>query len=442
MSGGFSADVVIPRAELVQGGALTPAVFRNASWFADVWATHCRPGMHLRSIHYKLMSLGSVLMPAGVRPHEGRGHPAADPVQDAIRLPYENTEFCWLYVQKAALAARYWRLVDARDFEEHRSPEPIIHDAGARATPTPSIEIAAAWPESGIPTPIVFGYDYREADQPLTIELWCEKSTMDHILEPLTHTLGVNYQPLTGMYSVTRGVEMLCRLQKPAIVLYVSDLDAAGCNMPTAFADALAHYGPIYAPGVDIRLKQLALTEDQVLAYALPRNVIDHAKASPYNRRFREEHPLGPCELDALEAIHSGELARLVRAAVAPYRDRTLSRRLAQAEAEAERRVHAAWDAETAEARQALMTIDDAIDEVEARLDTALRPHYEAITAVRATFDDELAPLEEERDEVRDQILNTAIEMDLPERPVPAVNVPEDGWLYIASRAESSEGQA
>jgi hypothetical protein len=65
-------------------------------------------------------------------------------------------------------------LVDARDFEEHRSPEPDVN-ADARETPTPGIEIPTAWPMlSSFPERSVTGYDYSEADQPLTVEVWCE----------------------------------------------------------------------------------------------------------------------------------------------------------------------------------------------------------------------------------------------------------------------------
>lgn len=421
--------VVISQAELLHVPGLQLSEYRNACWFADVWAEHCRPGMHLRAIHYKLVSVGTVTMAPGVRPHIGRGRPAADPVLDAIRLPYENTSFCWHVLQKCALAARYWRLVDARDFEEHRSPEAFVN-AVTRETPTPSVELPLRWPDEGFPEPEIVGYDYSDADQPLTIDVWCEKSTMDDVLAPLCTALRVNYQPLTGMFSVTRAVEMLCRLNKPAVVLYVSDLDGAGCTMPTAFADALAHYAPIYAPDVDIRLKQIALTEDQAVRYRLPRNVIDAQEETPYNKRFRAEHPLGPCELDALEAIAPGTLARIVRTAIAPFIDRRISKRLREAHDAATELVTAAWDAQSAEARGGLAQLDAQLAEIQQRLTVALAPHEQAMRDIRATFTEEFAPLEAARDDVRQRVLDETIAVDLPERPQPDVPVPDDDWLY------------
>jgi hypothetical protein len=416
------------RAELQQVRGIQLAEYRDACWFADVWTKHCLPGMHLRGIHYRLVSVGTVTMAAGVRPHEGRGRPAADPVLDAICLPYENNAFCWLYLQKAALSARYHRLVDARDFEEHRSPKPEINTAW-RETPTPGIELPLEWPEDGFPQPEVTGYDYSNADQPITVEVVCEKSTMDDILAPLCRVLRVNYQPLTGMFSTTRLVEMLCRAQKPAVVLYISDLDAAGCNMPTAFAEALSYYQPIYAPHIDIKLKQIALTEAQVVRYGLPRNVIDKEKESPYNRQFRAEHPLGPCELDALEAIRPGELARLVREAVRPYFDKRFSFRLNQAHDDAQAIVDEEWDAQTETVRRLLETIERDMDAIRARRDEELAPHEKIIAEIRARYDEDLRPHEEQRDAVRQEILDQTIAVDLPSRPEPEIQVPEDEWL-------------
>jgi hypothetical protein len=431
------SHVLITQEELWRTPGVTLADYRDACWFADLWAAHCHPGMHLRGIHYKLVSLGTVTMAKGIRPHKGRGRPAYDPVLDEICLPYVNSAWCWWWLQHSSEVARYWRLVDARDFEEHRSPEADVN-AEARAAPTPDVVLPLEWPEEGFPEPVVLGYDYATADQPLTLEVWSEKSTMDDILAPLCRDLHVNYQPLAGMFSITRAVEMLCRLSKPAVVLYISDLDPAGCNMPTAFADALRHYGPLYAPGVDIRLKQLGLTEAQVVAYGLPRNVISKFDETPYNKRFRAEHPLGPCELDALEAIHPGELRRLVREAVEPYSDKTFYRRLRRAERDAEDLVAAHWHAQSAEARAELDRLEDGLMEIHSRLNDELAPLEAQMAAIRARYAEELAPLEDQRDAVRQGVLEQAIEIELPPRPEPEVLVTEDDWLAAVIGEELS----
>ena len=418
--------VVISQAELLHVTGVQLAQYRDACWFANMWAEHCRPGMHLRAVHYKLVSVG-VMMAPGVRPHTGRGRPTSDPVLDAICLPYENTPFCWSWLQKCAITARYYRLVDAREFEEHRSPEAIIH-AETRDTPVPAISLPETWPaDDHFPQPIIYGYDYAEADQPCIIEVWSEKSTMDDVLVPACRGLWVNYQPLSGMFSITRAVEMLCRVRKPAVVLYISDLDAAGCNMPTAFADALAHYGPIYAPGIDIKLKQIALTEHQVLDYDLPRNTIDE---SAYNKRFLAAHPLGPCELDALEAIHPGELQRLVRREILRYRDGILPFRLFEAHRDAQDRVDTQWHVQSADLRAQLDRLQADIDAVRARRDEELRPLEEQIAAIRARYAVELQPLEITQEELRLNVLDMVIEVDLPLRPEPEVRLPDADWLF------------
>ena len=415
--------VVISRAEFLQGQTDAPvSEVKAALWFAEMWSKHGRPGQHLRAVHYTLVSLGTLRLPPGVRPHTGRGRPAVDPVLDAIAQPYENSNFCWTYLLKSANAARYWRLVDARAFEEHRSAEPMLCAAPPAMRWTPSVALPRVWPDADFPTPDVLGYDYRVGDQPVTVELWCEKSTMDDVLAPVCRALHLNLQPLTGYPSVTRLVEMLCRAHKPTVVLYISDLDPAGCHMPTAFADALRHYGPIYAPTIPLWLKPIALTEEQVTRYHLPRNVIDADHAIPYNNKFRAEHPEGPCELDALETLRPGTLAQIVRHAVEPFIDHTLSGRLRHAELEAEQIVTTAWTAQTAAAREQLAPIDEEIRKIWDQESWEL-------AAVREKFRVTLTPLIEQRDAIRTAVLNQRLDVDLPARPEPTVTLPRDGWI-------------
>ena len=60
------------------------------------------------------------------------------------------------------------------------------------------------------------------------------------------------------------------------------------------------------------------LTADQVARYGLPRIPIKDSDAR--KGHFEARYGEGATELDALEAIHSGELARIVRARVDVYR--------------------------------------------------------------------------------------------------------------------------
>src|SRR3989304_3831676 len=89
---------------------------------------------------------------------------------------------------------------------------------------------------------IVEGYDYQEGDQPVHLEIWCEKSTVDDVLVPLCQVYGMNLVTGTGYESITASVVMLQRALeagKRVRLLYISDYDPAGRNMPIAVARQL-----------------------------------------------------------------------------------------------------------------------------------------------------------------------------------------------------------
>src|SRR4029077_218640 len=72
---------------------------------------------------------------------------------------------------------------------------------------------------------------------------------------------------------------------------------------------------------LDIRLAPLVLTAEQVERYRLPRIPIKDSERG--KKHFEVRFGEGAVELDALEALHPGELARIVEARVRFYRDPT-----------------------------------------------------------------------------------------------------------------------
>ncbi|MGH8604948.1 MAG: hypothetical protein ACREXR_19820 [Gammaproteobacteria bacterium] len=83
-----------------------------AKWFSSLWERfHFPQGVHLRRIHYVLVS--------------------QDPlIPDACGAPYANTERCWDLLGKASKAARYLDLVPIDAFPDKRNPEPEIYEHG------------------------------------------------------------------------------------------------------------------------------------------------------------------------------------------------------------------------------------------------------------------------------------------------------------------------
>jgi hypothetical protein len=86
---------------------------------------------------------------------------------------------------------------------------------------------------------------------------------------------------------------------------------------------------------LDITLQPIVLTPEQCEEYRLPRTPMKETERRA--ARFEERFGAGATELDALEALHPGELASIVRAEVCRYLDPTLSERVRAARRQLER---------------------------------------------------------------------------------------------------------
>lgn len=143
-----------------------PSMVQDAEWFADLWKRFgFADGVHLRRIHYRIVSEGGLMMRNGE--------------------VYENTERCWDKLGVASKAARYLDLVDPAAFVDRRSPDPQIFTV-RREFPVepdwnipelewflPQIQVDLnAW--LPLPDPQITGYDYSLADQHYDLILWIE----------------------------------------------------------------------------------------------------------------------------------------------------------------------------------------------------------------------------------------------------------------------------
>jgi hypothetical protein len=258
--------------------------------------------------------------------------------------PYENTDECWAYLTMASKYARTLGFVDVEQFRDKRNPDPIINREDPRDDDEdprvefdefdyhlPGIDAELIKPSLDIPGPRVRGYDYSAADQPFLLEVWIEKSTMNDVLDPICRQFGANLVTSIGFQSISAAVSLIRRAVKtgkPARIFYISDFDPAGDKMPVAVARQIEYWVDRYKLDVDIALEPLALTREQVEQYALPRIPI---KASDKRAaKFEAANGEGAVELDALEALHPGELRRIVREAIRPYVDDDLHERTLQ----------------------------------------------------------------------------------------------------------------
>jgi hypothetical protein len=406
----------------------------GARWFASLWKRFEFPdGVHLRRIHYVLVS-------------------AEAPVLTADGERYLNTKEHWIAMCEASRWARHTDLVDPSSFHDARNPPPHL-----LADTTPSLDaiegprwtMAEAEEDSPwylpevyhtlrcrrfeLPQPVVAGYDYSPGDQDYHLEVWAEKSTMNDVLIPVCRDMNAHLVTGVGFMSITTTIKLLQRIDslprhRPTRIIYISDFDPAGEDMPTSVARQIEFYMDKFCPGREIKLNPLVLTREQVVEYRLPRIPI---KESDLRRaRFEDRHGEGAVELDALEALQPGRLGRLVTEALEPYRDEDLQASLEETHDEAQELADEAWTESTRELQERLRSISEKANQIAA-------PYRKKLEMLRRRLAKEMQPLQRQLDEARhdlDQTVDT-FSVELPERPEPEIDLPDEaGWLFDSGR--------
>ena len=396
---------------------IMPAQQQQAEWFAALWERFDLPaGVHLRRIHYRLVS-------------------QASPFAMFNGNPYQNTEKCWQDLSAASKSARCLGLVAADAFADKRNPDPVlVRQYSTLPTPgvmihdcdwwTPRIDADLAsdidWQ---IPDVRTTGYTASDHDaQPFHLELISEKSTMDDVIIPLCRQLGINYAPFTGFASITGAVEMLKRTRqanKDCIVFYISDFDPAGSFMPPSVARQLEFWRPQYAPDQQVLLKPIVLTLDQVKQYQLPPVPIKESDKRQDN--FLTKYGvLGATELDALEALHPGELAKVIRREVAPWRDSGAYAKQYHANCEADERVSEQWNAISRPHEWRLKRLRE-------QAKTICEQYQDALESLRQAMNADMEPIEQELERLQLAIKADFADFDpvLPDAYESPITLPE-----------------
>ena len=277
----------------------TPGNVINAEWFADIYAQMGKPiPCHIRRVHYWYVSRQGAVKPNG--------------------MPYENTERDWDLLEMASKYARYLKdvsgnfLVPPENIVDHRNP-PITENIFLWDDEKPS-EVMKRLDGTALIDDIVkqFYCWTPHNTQAYHLEIWCEKSTMDDILEPIGQHYGLNIVTGLGEMSVSRVHELVCRIKKnkkPVRILYISDFDPAGEGMPVSIARKIEFYLH-FEDAKNVKLRQVLLTPEQCIKYELPRKPIKDTDKR--KEGFEERHGSGATELDALESLHPGEMRQLL----------------------------------------------------------------------------------------------------------------------------------
>ena len=281
-----------------------------AEWFLAQWQRfHFSPGAHIRRIHYVLV----VQSPGVQLPHEIKGS-----------MVYANTEACWQFLNVAVRDARYLGLINVSDIEDHRNAEALLNFDGTEtdATLNPK-QIEYVAPAMDLPT---LELDAPRIPQRYVSVIFIEKSTMNDVILPIAERYGADVMIGTGETSLTRCAELVDRIAtegRPVRILYISDFDPAGDSMPTAAARKIEFEIRNNDHEVDVQLRPIALTKEQVIQYNLPPVPIkeEERRATAFMER---RNVGGAVELDALEALQPGVLAQLLETEIQRHFDHQL----------------------------------------------------------------------------------------------------------------------
>jgi hypothetical protein len=191
---------------------------------------------------------------------------------------------------------------------------------------------------------------YRGA-QRYAVEVWCEKSTMDDVLLPWCQRSNAQLVTSEGEMTITqahRAAQRIIRRGKPTVILYVSDFDFKGQQMPVSMARKIQWFlrdADREGRAVpEVVLFPATLTHEQVQRFHLPdepisdtqkfiskgkRKGADRAQWRKWKTKYGDAQ--GFVELDAVEGSQEGRLGQLLDEAVAAFYDRRLNVRVAVA---------------------------------------------------------------------------------------------------------------
>jgi hypothetical protein len=199
---------------------------------------------------------------------------------------------------------------------------------------------------------------------------------------------------------------------KPCRILYVSDFDKAGKNMPRQMARQMEFWIREYAADCDIRVEPIVMTADQA-------------------RDYPEAPDTGAVELDAMEALDPGRLAQIVRRAISPFRDGDLRERAARTKQGAQEAIDEEFEVVSEDELGQLR-------EIEAEARAIYERHAATLEEAAESIDRELEPLRERLGEVEESMSEKLdyLDPDLPDLPE-ADHAPEgvdEEWLFDARR--------
>lgn len=349
----------------------TPARHRDGEWLATAAADLIGDRkIHLRGLHYAVIGR---TMPDGT--------------------PYVNDAEHWEWLQSgAAKAARWLGYIPFDQIVDQRNAEPVIRTF---EYPQPyaylSTEIHVEIPDDI--EPVLYAGDFRGV-QPWKIILVGEKSSLEPVLAPAAEEFEADLYLPTGEMSDTlihRIASTAVSDGRPMAVLYFSDADPAGWQMPISVARKLQAFSVLLPAMPETLVLRVALTPSQVREHGLPSAPL---KATEQRAgRWTAAMGIEQTEIDALAALRPELLSSIARQACAQFFDTALARRVSRYRSE--------W-------------LDHARQLIAGTLDT------DRLDDIRREAERVLAGM---RDQVRQ--LNDSLRVDVDDDDLPPIELPD-----------------
>jgi hypothetical protein len=363
----------------------TPAGHRDGEWLAVHLGRLGIGRLHFRGIHYKLID---TIKPNGE--------------------PYMNNAKDWIWLQaNPGKSARWLGYIDFDRILDERNTAPTMivrNTEEPRSFITVGIDIELPDPEDFTPQVQLAEFVGR---QDFRLALFGEKSSLAQVLVPISQRYGTDLFLPTGELSDTM-IHQMARAAaedgRHTVCLYISDCDPSGHQMSISLSRKLQAFQHGLYPELDIEVRPIALTPDQVREHGLPSSVLKDSE----KRAGAWVAAMG-VEQTEVDAVPADLLGMIVEDAIAPYYDSTLADRVRRAESE--------W-------------LEEAQARLEATVDADERDRF-------------LGEAAEQLDEMRAQVeaLNNGLRIntsgiDLPEivLPEPEYHYPEHGLPLFDSR--------
>jgi hypothetical protein len=292
---------------------------REAEWFAELFDRFVAADAtkHLRGFFYLLVS-------------------APNPIASPDGKRFVNDHRHWRALQSASKAARWLGLVPFDRIIDERNAPPEIYVPGMTSVLTGVSSGAGCEApqtvEAALPGLSLSGFKGRQAHR---IIFFGEKSSLSTVLRPIAQEIGAEMILVTGESSDTYIADMAKRASadnRPAVVLYFSDFDPSGHQMPVSVARKLQALCDLYYPNIRVKLYPVALTLNQIRTLGLPSSPLKETERRA--SRWRETMGHDQTEIDAMVELHPRALRGATFEALRPFYDDGLANRVLTAEIE------------------------------------------------------------------------------------------------------------